>query len=254
GLLCESMSRPVAVVSANDCVIDQVADNLGAPGGRMRVITAHKLGPGVAPPGDSAIAAHSGVCIKECAAGLGRYGALVAYQARDRRSGEDAAAFTPRAAVHRRDQHYGSMRKGRPNSSDDLYCVPMVLVHRQTLELAFIRAVVEYHQIGIAMGDLFGPMFAVHVICEQTDKSSIYSQRVVLDAARTRFEYNSEQPDLSVTGGADGQGMRSPWSLHPSEAGPGDVHGSRHAAHRAAIDCYVEVAAARLRQVIDVER
>src|SRR5262249_55536765 len=154
GLLYGDMCRPVAVECANDRVVEQVANNLGSFGCRMSVIATHQLGPGLAPSGDCAFTAHCRVHIKKCAAGFSGYRTLVAYKPRDCRSGDDAAAFAAVAAVHRRYQHYGSMRKRCSDSSDDFHGVPLILIHRQPVELALVRPVVEYHQIGIAMGEL----------------------------------------------------------------------------------------------------
>src|SRR5260370_20899540 len=112
------MRRPVVLVSANDRVIDEVADNLGALGRRMRVITAHQLWSGLAPSGYRTLTSHCSVCIKERAAGLGGYGPLIVDQPRDRRPCDYLATLPACAAVHRRHEHYGRVRQGGPDSPD----------------------------------------------------------------------------------------------------------------------------------------
>src|SRR5262249_21361232 len=96
----------VLLISLDDCVVDQRADDLSALSSRMSEIAAHQSRSRFIPFRNRAVAAHSRERVEEGASGLGGYAALIIGKARNGRARDDLTARPALAAIHRSNQHY----------------------------------------------------------------------------------------------------------------------------------------------------
>src|SRR5205814_1046963 len=156
---------------------------LGALRGRMGEVAAHQAWPFTIPAGNRAFTAHRGKRVKESAAGFSGDLALITDESRDHWACDNFAACSARAPVHRPNQHYRSIGKSSPDTTYRLFCIFLVLDHRQTLVFTLVRAIGKNDQIRLPMVQLLGPMLRAHVVSKQTYKRSVHSQRIVLDTS-----------------------------------------------------------------------
>src|SRR5260370_39557622 len=103
------------VVAIEQCLIQQVAHDLGAGGHGVNKIAAYQPGLGLIPKSHSAGAAHGEKWIEESATGVDRDALLDSHQARVGGQGADFSAVLPGARVHGTHHRHGGPGQAFPN-------------------------------------------------------------------------------------------------------------------------------------------